>query len=57
MGSFGLYFKNEDIKDLAVKLEESTHLDWSAKSQEALQIARKFDVANIITQWKTLLEL
>lgn len=57
MGSFGLYFKNEDIKDLAMKLEESTRLDWSAKSQEALQIARKFDVANIITQWKTLLEL
>lgn len=57
MGSFGLYFKSEDISDLAQRLEDATHIDWSAKSQEALQIARKFDVANIITQWKTLLNI
>lgn len=57
MGSFGLYFKSEDVNDLAQRLEDATHIDWSAKSQEALQIAHKFDVANIITQWKTLLNI
>ena len=57
MGSYGLYFKSEDINDLALRLEDATHIDWSAKSQEALQIAHKFDVANIITQWKTLLDI
>lgn len=57
MGSFGLYFKSEDVNDLAQRLEDATHIDWSAKSQEALQIAHKFDVANIITQWKTLLDI
>lgn len=57
MGSYGLYFKSEDINDLAQRLEDATHIDWSAKSQEALQIAHKFDVANIITQWKTLLDI
>ena len=57
MGSFGLFFKSEDVNDLAQRLEDATHIDWSAKSQEALQIAHKFDVANIITQWKTLLDI
>lgn len=57
MGSFGLYFKSEDVNHLAQRLEDATHIDWSAKSQEALQIAHKFDVANIITQWKTLLDI
>ena len=57
MGPFGLYFKSEDVNDLAQRLEDATHIDWSAKSQEALQIAHKFDVANIITQWKTLLDI
>ena len=57
MGSFGLYFKSEDISDLAQRLEDATHIDWSAKSQEAQQLAHKFDVANIINQWKTILDI
>lgn len=56
MGDFGLYFKNGNIKELAQRLEEATRLDWQAKSEEALQIAQRFDVKQIIGQWKTMLE-
>lgn len=56
MGDFGLYFKNGNIKELAQRLEEATRLDWQAKSEEALQIAQRFEVKQIIGQWKTMLE-
>ena len=56
MGDFGLYFKNGNIEDLAKKLEETTHIDWQAKSKEALAIAQRFDIKNIIKQWKELIE-
>ena len=56
MGDFGLYFKNGNIEDLAQKLKEATHIDWQAKSKEALAIAQRFDIENIIKQWKELIE-
>ena len=56
MGDFGMYFENGNIEDLAQKLEEATHIDWQAKSKEALAIARRFDIENIIKQWKELIE-
>ncbi len=56
MGDFGLYFKNGDIEDLARRLEEATHIDWQAKSKAALAIAQRFDIKNIIRQWKQLIE-
>ena len=56
MGDFGLYFKNGDIEDLAKKLEDATHIDWNQKSQEALEIAKRFDINNIINRWKDLIE-
>jgi glycosyltransferase involved in cell wall biosynthesis len=56
MGDFGLYFKNGDITDLAERLEEATHIDWSKKSQEAFNIAKRFDIQNIISCWKKLIE-
>lgn len=56
MGDFGMYFENENIEDLAQKLEEATHIDWQAKSKEALAIAQRFDIENIIKQWKELIE-
>ena len=31
MGDFGLYFENGNIEELALRLEEATHLDWSKK--------------------------
>lgn len=56
MGDFGLYFKNGDIKDLAKRLEDATHIDWNQKSQEAFEIAKRFDINHIIGQWKELIE-
>ena len=56
MGDFGMYFKNGNIEDFAQKLEEATHIDWQAKSKEALAIAQRFDIENIIKQWKELIE-
>lgn len=56
MGDFGLYFKNGDVTDLAERLEEATHIDWSKKSQEAFNIAKRFDINNIISRWKALIE-
>ena len=56
MGDFGLYFKNGDMTDLAERLEEATHIDWSKKSQEAFDIAKRFDINNILSRWKELIE-
>lgn len=56
MGDFALYFKNGDIKELAQRLEDATHIDWQAKSKEALEIAQRFDIQNIIQQWKQKIE-
>ena len=56
MGDFGIFFKNGNIEDLAQRLEEATHIDWQTKSKEALEIAQRFDIKNIIKQWKELIE-
>ena len=56
MGDFALYFKNGNIEELAQRLEDATHLDWQAKSKEALEIAKRFDIKKIIEQWKQLIE-
>lgn len=55
MGDFGLYFDNGDIKGLAQQLQQATQLDWPAKSKEAFEIARRFNVETIISQWKTII--
>ena len=56
LGEFGLYFKNGNITELAERLEEATLIDWNKKSQKALEIARRFDITNIISSWKNLIE-
>lgn len=56
MGDFGMYFKNGDIEGLAQRLEDATHINWAEKSAEAQSIARRFDIKNIIGQWKKLIE-
>jgi glycosyltransferase involved in cell wall biosynthesis len=56
LGDFGLFFKNGDIQELAQRLEDATHLDWQKKSDEAIKIARRFDVNQIAEQWKQLIE-
>lgn len=56
MGDYGIYFKNGDINDLAQKLEAATQIDWQKKSAEAIEISKRFDVDNIIKQWKQIIE-
>lgn len=56
MSDFALYFKNGDIQDLAQRLEDATHIDWQVKSKEALKIAQRFDIHQIIEQWKQIIE-
>ncbi len=56
MGDFGLYFPNGDIHALAEKLHEATHMDWQEKSQEALQIAARFNIETIIKQWQQIIK-
>lgn len=56
MGDFGLYFQNGNREDLAKKLEEATHIDWNKKSQEAFEIAKRFNIESIIYRWNELIE-
>ena len=56
LGDSGLYFKNGDVKELANRLEEATTINWPKKSQQALEIANRFDIHQIIDQWKSLIE-
>ena len=56
MGDFGLYFENENIQQLAQRLEEATQIDWQKKSHEALEIAKRFDLDTIIQRWKVIIE-
>lgn len=56
LGDFGLFFENSNIEELAQRLEDATHIDWQAKTEEAFKIAQRFDVHQIIEQWKQLFE-
>ena len=56
LGEFGIYFNNGNIHNLAQRLEDATKINWKEKSQEAINIARKYDVHSIIKQWKEIIE-
>lgn len=56
LGDFGLYFKNGNIKDLAECLEKVTLINWELKSKEAIEIASKFDIKQIIEKWKQVID-
>ena len=56
LGDSGIYFKNGDVNELANRLEEATTINWPKKSQQALEIANRFDIHQIIDQWKSLIE-
>lgn len=56
MGDFGLYFENGNIAQLAKQLEQATRLDWQQKSSEAISIAQRFNIGNIISKWKEIIE-
>lgn len=56
MGDFALYFCNGDVNGMARQMEEATKMDWQAKSEQALQIAARFNIETIINQWKQLID-
>ena len=56
LGDFGIYFKNGDIQELAQRLEDATKINWSEKSKQAIDIAKKYNIEQIICQWKALIE-
>ena len=56
MGDFGLYFNNGDVNGMARRMEEATQMDWQTKSEEALEIAKRFSLARIIEQWKVMID-
>ena len=51
MGDFALYFNNGDTEGLTRQLEQATLIDWKAKSEEAFQIAARFNVEAIAKEW------
>ena len=56
LDDFGIFFPNSNIEGLAQRLEDATHIYWKSKSEEAIKIAQRFDVKQIVEQWKQLLE-
>ncbi len=56
MKEFGLYFKNGDVNDLAQALDKATKILWNEKSKEALEIANRFEIKQIINDWKQIIE-
>ena len=56
MGDFGLYYINGDVNGLAKQLQNATQLDWKKKSAEAFTIAHRFDMNQIATQWRKILD-
>ena len=56
MGDFGIYFENGNVNQLAQKMHEVKQIDWQKKSKEALEIAERFNIDNIIKQWKAMID-
>ncbi len=55
MGDFGMYFTNGDINELAEQLHKATEIEWDKKSEEAIQIAQRFNIQHIIEQWNKII--
>ena len=55
MGDFGIYFANGDVNGMAQALLTATRINWSAKSRQAVETARRYNIDNIIPQWKALI--
>ena len=55
MGDFGYYYVNGDVNGLARQMLEATKINWPQKSAEAMEIARHFNLATIISQWKDII--
>ena len=55
MGNFGMYFTNGNVNELAEQLHKATEIEWNKKSEEAIQIAQRFNIQHIIEQWNKIL--
>ena len=55
MGDNALYFPNGDINALASKLQEATQIDWSERSEEALRLVQRFDISQVLPEWKKVI--
>ena len=56
MGDFGLYFRCGDSRGLAEQMTRSITLDWQELSKEALSIAERFNIKNIISLWRDIIK-
>ena len=49
----GIIFKNEDIDDLAARMEQMVYENnWEKMSHTSIEYSKKFNTNNIIEQWK-----
>ena len=55
MGNFGMYFTNGNVNELAEQLHKATEIEWDKKSEEAIQIAQRFNIQHIIEQWNKII--
>ena len=55
MSDFGMYFTNGNIYELAQQLHKATEIDWKNESSKAIEIAKRFEICNIIEQWKNII--
>ena len=55
MGNFAIYFTNGNVNELAEQLHKATEIEWDKKSEEAIQIAQRFNIQHIIEQWNKIL--
>lgn len=56
LGEEGIYFRNGDVADLTKKMEQATSMDWYKASETALRLAQRFDIGEVVKQWKQLIE-
>lgn len=55
MGDLGMYFTNGNVNELAEQLHKATEIEWDKKSEEAIQIAQRFNIQHIIEQWNKII--
>jgi glycosyltransferase involved in cell wall biosynthesis len=55
MGDFGLYFINGDVNGMARQMHAATQLDWHMASQQAIEIAHRFNMETISHQWHEII--
>ena len=57
MGTFGIYFENGNVEQLAERLVEAAQCDFNSRADTAVEIAARFDVKEITWQWRQLIDM